>query len=73
MEVVLKSGARKSVQVSYQLGHWMNPMSDAQLDEKFRSLAGRHLSPTRTDALIQRLRTLEQAPRAGQVLELTGA
>ena len=50
-EIVLKSGARKSVQVQYHRGHWKNPMTDAEMADKFRSLAGRHLSARRIDAL----------------------
>jgi 2-methylcitrate dehydratase len=71
LEVVLKSGARKSVRVEYHRGHWKNPMSDAQLEEKFRSLTHGSLSVERTDALLRQLWNLEQLPKAGALLEMT--
>ena len=37
MEIVLKSGRRENVRVEYHRGHWKNPMTDAELEEKFRS------------------------------------
>ena len=43
-EIVLKSGMQKAVRVEYHRGHPKNPMTDAEMEEKFRSLAGKHLS-----------------------------
>ena len=71
LEVVLKSGARKSVRVEYHRGHWKNPMSDVELEEKFRSLAHRYLPADRTDSLLRQLRDLEQMPQAGALVEMT--
>jgi 2-methylcitrate dehydratase len=70
-EVVLKSGARKSVQVKYQRGHWKNPMTDGEMEEKFRSLARAHLPAERIDALLQQLWRLEQMPKAGDLVGMT--
>jgi 2-methylcitrate dehydratase len=36
LEIVLKSGERKRVRVEYHRGHWKNPMTDAEREEKFR-------------------------------------
>src|SRR5580700_6938458 len=58
-EVVLKSGERKSVRVEYHRGHPKNPMTDAEMEEKFRSLAQRHLAADRIDALLRQLWALE--------------
>ena len=71
LEVVLKSGARKSVRVEYHRGHWKNPMSDAQLEEKFRSLTHGSLPVERIDALLRQLWNLEQMPKTGALLEMT--
>jgi 2-methylcitrate dehydratase len=70
-EVVLKSGERKAVRVEYHRGHFKNPMSDAELEEKFRSLARKHLPAERVDALLRQLWALEDMPKAGTLIEMT--
>jgi 2-methylcitrate dehydratase len=71
LEIVLRSGQRKSVRVEYHRGHWKNPMTDAELEEKFRGLARAHLPAERIDALLQQLWTLEDMPQAGRLAEMT--
>jgi 2-methylcitrate dehydratase len=70
-EVVLKSGAQKSVRVEYHRGHKKNPMTDAEMEEKFRSLARNHLPAERIDALLRQLWALEDLPKAGTLVEMT--
>jgi 2-methylcitrate dehydratase len=70
-ELVLKSGERKAVRVEYHRGHFKNPMTDAEMEEKFRSLARKQLSAERTDALLRQLWALEDLPKAGALIELT--
>jgi 2-methylcitrate dehydratase len=70
-ELVLKSGERKAVRVEYHRGHFKNPMSDAEMEEKFRSLARKHLAAERTDALLRQLWALEDMPKAGVLIEMT--
>jgi 2-methylcitrate dehydratase len=72
-ELVLKSGERKAVRVEYHRGHFKNPMTDAEMEEKFRSLARKHLSAERTDALLRQLWALEDMPKAGALIEMTTA
>jgi 2-methylcitrate dehydratase len=71
LEIVAKSGERKQIRVEYHRGHWKNPMSDAEMEEKFRSLARKHLSAERVDALLRQLWALEEMPKAGALLEMT--
>lgn len=71
LEIVLKSGERKSVRVEYHRGHWKNPMTDAEMEEKFRSLARRYLTSEQTGRLLQQLWALENMPKAGSLVELT--
>ena len=71
LEVVTGSGRRYSSQVAYHKGHWKNPMSDAEVEEKFRSLARDLLSPAQTEALLDRLWHLEEVEDIGEVLRLT--
>jgi 2-methylcitrate dehydratase len=67
---VLKSGARNTVRVEYHRGHFKNPMTDAEIDEKFRSLARRQLSAQKADALLRQLWALDKMPKAGALLEM---
>src|SRR5215813_11964781 len=55
LDLVLRSGERKPVRAEYHRGHWRNPMSDAEIETKFRSLVGDMLPLARTDALVEQL------------------
>ena len=70
-EVVTKSGASHSVQVAYHKGHYKNPLTDSEVDTKFRSLAQKHLPPARVDALLDRLWHLEEVPNIGDLIQMT--
>jgi 2-methylcitrate dehydratase len=71
LEVVLKSGARKTFRVEYHRGHFKNPMTDAEMEDKFRLLAQKHLSAGRVDNLLHLLRGLENEPQVSAVLAAT--
>jgi 2-methylcitrate dehydratase len=71
LEIVLKSGRRHATRVEYHRGHSKNPMTDGEMEEKFRSLASRHLPPARVDELVSQLWSLEKMPKAGALVELT--
>lgn len=71
LEIVLKSGQRNSVRVDYHRGHWKNPMTDAEMEEKFRLLARRQLPADRVDQLLRQLWALEDMPKAGALVEMT--
>jgi len=71
LDVTLRSGERKSIRVEYHRGHWRNPMSDAEMEGKFRSLVGRMLPPDRCNALIERLWKLEDLRETGALVQMT--
>jgi 2-methylcitrate dehydratase len=71
LELVLKSGQRKNVRVENHRGHWKNPMTDAEMEEKFRLLAKRQLPAARIDALLRQLWALEELPKVGPLVEMT--
>ena len=71
LELVLSSGDKKSVRVDYHRGHWKNPMTDAEMEEKFRGLAARYLPAQRVDALLKQLWALESLPKVGTLVEMT--
>jgi 2-methylcitrate dehydratase len=71
LEVVLKSGERKTFRVEYHRGHFKNPMTDAEMEEKFRVMAQKHLSADRADNLLRLLWGIESEPRVSTVIEAT--
>ncbi len=71
LEVVLKSGARKTVRVEYHRGHFKNPMTDAEMEEKFRLLAGKHLPAARVDNLLRLLWGIENVPQVSTLIAAT--
>ena len=68
VEVVTKSGQRYSSEVAYHKGHYKNPLTDAEVEEKFRSLADGVIPQARTDALLGRLWQLEEVEHIGEVV-----
>ena len=73
LKLVTKSGATHAATVEYHKGHWKNPMSDAEVEAKFRKLAGGVLPPDRTGRLLERLWKLENVADAGELVRLTVA
>ena len=71
LELVLKNGERKNVRVEYHRGHWKNPMTDAEMEEKFRLLARRQLPAARIDALLKQLWRLEDVTDIRALVALT--
>jgi 2-methylcitrate dehydratase len=71
MEVVLKSGARKTTRVEYHRGHFKNPMTDAEMEEKFRLMAQKHLSADRVDKLLRLLWDIQNEPRVASLIAAT--
>ena len=70
VDVVTTSGQHYTAAVPYHRGHYKNPMSDQEIEAKFRALAQGLLPPAQTDALLDRLWHLEQVEDIGQVLRL---
>jgi 2-methylcitrate dehydratase len=60
MDVVLKDGRREAIRVEYHRGHPKNPMTDAEIEEKFRALAGEQMPAAQVDALLRQLWSLER-------------
>ncbi|HEV2546130.1 MAG TPA: MmgE/PrpD family protein [Stellaceae bacterium] len=71
LEIVLNSGERRGVRVEYHRGHWKNPMTDAEMEEKFRSMAREHLAADRVDNLLGLLWGLETLPQVGALIAAT--
>jgi 2-methylcitrate dehydratase len=71
VEVVTKSGQRYSSEVAYHKGHYRNPISDSELEEKFRSLADDVLSARQIDRLLDRLWHLEDVKDVSEIVRMT--
>ena len=71
VEVVTGNGERHSRRVAYHKGHYKNPLSDSELENKFRSLAGPVLAGEQVDRLLDRLWRLEEVEDLGEIFELT--
>jgi 2-methylcitrate dehydratase len=71
LEVVLKSGARKIVRVEYHRGHFKNPMTDAEMEEKFRLMAQKHLPAGGIDNLLRLLWGIESEPQVSTLIAAT--
>ena len=68
VEVITMSGQRYSSEVDYHKGYYKNPLTDAEVEDKFRSLAAGIIPQGRTDALLGRLWQLEDVEHIGEVI-----
>ena len=68
--VTTRSGRRYTERTAYPKGHARNPMSDQDIERKFRDLSSAALTPAQADAALAFLRDLEKAPDARQLLDL---
>lgn len=71
--VTTKNGDRHAASVEYHRGHWKNPMTDAEVEAKFRKLALHVLPPAQVDALAACLWQLESLQDVGELMKLTAA
>lgn len=71
LDLALKSGEQRTIRVDHHRGHWKNPMTDAEMEEKFRYLAGDQLPAQGLDMLLDRLWALEDLPQAGGLAGMT--
>lgn len=69
MEIVTKSGEQKVAEVNYPRGHTKNPMSDEEINVKFRDLAGRVLPQERVAHALGLLWKLEEAPSLSGIFD----
>ncbi len=71
LDIVTRSGERYSARVPYHRGHYKNPMSDGEVEDKFRSLTKDLLTPGQTELLLEKLWNLEHEESIREVLQLT--
>jgi 2-methylcitrate dehydratase len=71
VSVTTRSGERHESTVEYHRGHWRNPMSDAEVEAKYRRMALERLPASRVDELAERIWKLEAQADVGDILRLT--
>jgi 2-methylcitrate dehydratase PrpD len=69
--ITLRNGREYRHRVEHATGAPENPMTDAQLDEKFRVLAGDVLPSSEVETLLAALWDLDRADNVGDVVGLT--
>ena len=70
VEVVTSRGEHLTAEVPYHRGHYKNPMSDQEIETKFRTLVEDWLTTGQIDALLDRLWNLEQVGDIGEVIRM---
>jgi 2-methylcitrate dehydratase len=68
-----KSGATHKALVDYHRGHHKNPMTQTEIEAKFRPLAGQVLNKAQIDRLLEKLCHIEDLADAGECVRLTVA
>jgi len=68
--VTTRSGQRYTERTEYPKGHARNPMTDADVEAKFRDLAEDVLGRTRTAGALETLWRLDEVSRMGAVVDL---
>jgi 2-methylcitrate dehydratase len=71
LALVMKSGERHVALVDHHRGHYRNPMSESELEAKFRKLAAGVLSGLQIDRLLDKLWKLEELADAGEIVRAT--
>jgi 2-methylcitrate dehydratase len=69
IEVKTTSGEHKTVTVDYPRGHVKNPMTDAEIEGKFRGLAERVLAPRQVDSGLEALWKIEESDTLDPIFE----
>ena len=69
VELKTRSGDRLVARVPSHHGHAKSPMSDADLEEKFRDLAKDYLTPKQTRTLLDLIWNIERVEDIGQLVQ----
>jgi len=70
IELTLRGGGKKSAEVRYFKGHPKRPLTDAEVETKFRGLAEEALGKKRTDAVLEKAWKLEKLADVRELLGL---
>ncbi|MGZ5151922.1 MAG: MmgE/PrpD family protein [Burkholderiales bacterium] len=62
----MMSGEAHTAEIKYPTGHAKSPMSDGEVERKFRDMCGAHLSEPQCDAVLTAIRNLERSSDVGR-------
>ena len=71
LDMTFTDGSMESFRVEYHRGHSKNPMSDAEIEEKFRSLVGTQMPESQAGDLLKFIWTIDQAEDISALFPLT--
>jgi 2-methylcitrate dehydratase len=71
IDLRMRGGQTYTSEVAHFRGHHLNPMTDAEVEAKFRGLCSDLLSPDQTEELLGRLWRLDEEEDIGALLRLT--
>jgi len=70
VEITTKKGQKYICQVLHPKGHPMNPMTDADVEEKFRSMAGKLMGEQQMSRIIDTIYNLDKLDDIGELVKL---
>ena len=70
MDMRVTGGRVKSAAMQYPRGHHDDPMSDEEVNAKFRLLALRKLPPERVERALDHIWAIDASPSAGEIFDL---
>ncbi|MBI2510066.1 MAG: MmgE/PrpD family protein [Betaproteobacteria bacterium] len=70
IEIAARGGVKKSAQARYFKGHAEDPLTDAEIEAKFRALAAKTMTPAQMDKVLAAAWRLEQLAGIGELLGL---
>jgi 2-methylcitrate dehydratase len=70
VEITTKRGEKFRRQVLQPKGHPMNPMTDADVEEKFRSMAGKFMGEKQIRQVIDTINNLDAVDNIGELIGL---
>lgn len=71
LTLITHAGTEHAAVVEHHKGHHRNPMSESEVENKFRKLAQNVLSPSQSERLLAQLWRLEDMADAGEIVRLT--
>jgi len=71
VEVTMQDGTRLTKHVEHAVGNIARPMTDAQLEEKFRDLANRVIASERAEEIIKKCWEFDRLADCRELVELT--
>jgi 2-methylcitrate dehydratase len=69
-EITTKKGEKYSCEIRHPKGHPMNPVTDTDLEEKFRSMAGKFMDESQMSHIIDSIYNLEKLEDIGGLVKL---